>query len=130
MTFGKPFDMNELTLSHFNKRPRQRLNALVRRFDRSANETIAFDGRIVDFIKCLNHFHHLHRGIPGIYEHRLKRQTFDEVGIAQHLQKMLEFGLAISVNVIETIVDNPIGLRLGVDINTCDDTDTFNDTLL
>ena len=43
---------------------------------------------------------------------------------------MLEFGFPISVNVIKTVIDDPIRLRLRIDIDAGDNTDTFNDALL
>ena len=55
-----------------------------------------------------------------------KAKSLTKWGSVQHLQKMLEFGFPISVNVIETIVDDPIGVRLGIDINTRHNTDTLS----
>ena len=42
---------------------------------------------------------------------------------------MLKFGFTITVMVINAVVNDPVGMRLRVDINTRDDTDALDDSL-
>ena len=131
MSFPELLDMNEqLTFNRLRLCPCQRLNALIRSLYRCADETIAFQGRIIDFRNCFNRLHDVYGSIPRIYKHRLKGETFGEMCVLQHIQKMLQLRLTVSVNVIDAIIYDPIRMRLRMHIDARHDTDTFNDALL
>jgi hypothetical protein len=59
----------------------------------------------------------------------MERQSLVVDDVGEHLPRMVQFGLAVAVRVVQAEVGEPELVELGVDVNASDRTDAFDDGL-
>ena len=88
---------------------------------------LRFDLTIVKLLQFLDKAYDFTSGLPGIHQNGAKRQFLLVMTIAQHLQHVLNLGLAIPLRVIDAIIKYPKGIFFRIDIDTGDNPDTCDD---
>ncbi len=120
MTFGKILDMQGFAVLFFVLRPGQGVDSLVRTLTAPVVDlTIVFQRAVEDLVQALNLQHQFAFSIPTVHQHPTERQLLVGDGVVQHLADVVQFGFAISIWVINAVVDNPKLVRRRVDIPTC-----------
>jgi len=72
---------------------------------------------------------HLFGGIPTVHQDSPELQSFLVNAVQQHLLHVIKFAFAISVWIINPIVNDPKLIHVRVDVYTSDDPDAFGDSV-
>jgi hypothetical protein len=90
--FRKPFEFDQLAVFKFIGTPIKRIDSSVRLLSTSSIDlTIVFEWIVINLFPRLNEQHQVFSGIPGVHQHRLKRQSLVIGGLPR------VFGLFISI---------------------------------
>src|SRR5579883_10656 len=75
VVFGKAFDFKPLALLKLTLIPSERIDSLVRLLTtRLIDLAVGFEWAVVNLLERLNEQHQVFGGVPGVHQHRLKRQ--------------------------------------------------------
>jgi hypothetical protein len=87
---------------------------------------IILERAVVHFPERLNIQHQIFGGIPSVHQDSMERKLFVEHEVVEHVSYMVEFGLAITVGIIDAIVDEPELVGLRIDVDTGHDPNPFD----
>jgi len=130
MPLGKILDVEGFAMLLVVVSPRQAINALVGPFLMAViDQAIVFQWAVIDLVQALDVQHQLTLGIPCVHQHPTKRQFLVIQCVVKHLTHMIQFGLAVVVWVINSIVDDPELVKLRIDVHTGHDPNAFDQTV-
>ena len=106
MVLGKPLDLDLLALRQVGLIPRQRIHPPVRLLAAGIiHLAVIFERTVVVFLQRLNEPHHGFGRIPRVHQYGLEGQCLLIDDVAQHLTYMIEFAMAITVRVVNPVVN-------------------------
>src|SRR3954451_7805150 len=82
---------------------------------------------IVTLLQRLKEKHQVFGGIPGVHQHRCKRQLLLVDTIGEHLAYVIELAFAVTVRVIEAVVNYPKLVAFWVDVDARHHADALDD---
>ena len=93
------------------------------------NKTVISDRTIIQFPRSPDEQHHILCRIPCIHEYGTETQLPVIYAVCQHIPHMSGLGFSVSVRVENTEVGYPKFVFIGIDINTCYDSDSFDNAM-
>ncbi len=127
----KPSDLDQFAMHQLSFAPTERLNTPIRLLPTTiVYQAVALE-RAVESLAAVHSSdlkHDLFGGIPGVHQHRLKRQL-TMPNHQKHLPHMLQLALAIGIRIEDAVVYHPELLSTGVDVHTCDQPNASDHTL-
>jgi hypothetical protein len=113
------FDLDDFAMFLFGFRPVKTVHASVRSCaTRIIDLAIILERTVVNLVQPVNCEHHFFRGVPTIYQNCPKRQLFLVDTVEQHIAHVIQFGFAIAIRIINTVIDDPELVDLRIDIHT------------
>ncbi|OQA13842.1 MAG: hypothetical protein BWY63_03347 [Chloroflexi bacterium ADurb.Bin360] len=130
MALGKVFDMDGFAVLLCRSIPFQRLNAHIGlRPITFIDQAIAFERAIVQFAQALNPQHQFPFGIPGIHQHRPKRQLLVMDHVQHHLPHMIQFAFSVAVGIVDAVINNPELIQFRIHIHAGHNPDPTDDPM-
>jgi hypothetical protein len=86
--------------------------------DKACPYAVIFERTIIDLFQRLDEQHDFFGRIPAVHQDEAKQQVLLIDTIGQHVMHMIQLGLAISLRIIDAIVNDPELIRSGIDIHT------------
>src|SRR4030066_2568750 len=126
--FGKALDLHDFAALLFFFGPFQRIHSAIgQSAARIIYLTIVFEWAVIYLLqRFFNKEHHILRRIPAIHQHSIECNPLLVHTIGQHLMQMIQLRLAISIGIVDPIINNPKLVRRWVDIHTSHYTDPFD----
>lgn len=110
--------------------PFERIDSSVRlRTARIIDLAVVFERAVVDFLALFNRQHDFLGRIPTVHQDGPELQLLLVNTVQKHVLNVIEFALAVSVWVVNPIVDDPKLIQVRIDIHTSDDPDALDDAL-
>ena len=126
----KSFDLDDFSMPSLRILPRQGIDPPVRRAPaRIIHLPIALERTVVRLALGFDKQHQVFGGVPRIHQHGAKWQRLVMVGIAQHLLHMIELGLAIAVRIVNAVINDPMLLRLRINIHAGHHANALDDAM-
>lgn len=129
--FGKPLDLDDLSVRSFALTPTERIDMPVSRCAaRVIDQAIALQWAVIDLANRFDEQHQLLRRVPRIHEHGAASQLLVMDHIGQHIAHMIELGQAIVLRVVNPVIDDPVLSGIQIHIHTRHDADAFDNPVL
>src|SRR5271157_4265552 len=123
----KAFDLDQFAMFLFTLGPRQRIHSPIRLGTaRIIDLAVILERTVEDLVEPIDRQHHLLGGVPAVHQHRPELQELLVDTVHQHLVRMLQLGLAVSLRIIDAIINDPELVQDRVDIHAGDHPDPFD----
>lgn len=128
MLLGKALELDHFAMLLLRLRPLQSIHPPVRLIStRIVHLAVVFERAVVDFLQVLNQKHAFLGRIPAIHPYEAKHKVLLIDTMQQHILDMIQFGFAIPVRIINSIIDDPKLVQGGVDVHACYNAHPFDD---
>jgi len=128
--FGEIFYFQNLTMAESVIAPSDGICVSVRSDSEGIiNRTVISDRTVIQFPRASGEQHHIFCRIPCIREYGTETQLPVIYAVCQHIRHMSELGFPVSVRVGNTEVGYPKSIFIGIDINTCYDSDSSDNAM-
>ena len=128
--FGKFVNLDGLAMKDVLRAPSQILGLAVRIFSaRIIDQSIGFDRANERQLERVDQDHQIFGRVPRVHQHRPQWQALLRQGPCEHFTHMIELAFAVPFGIKQTIIDDPILAALGVDIQTIDHSNAFDQSV-
>ncbi len=128
VVFREAFDLDHFTPLSCGGIPPQDIYAPIGlRATEVIHLPVVFERTVVHLPQGFDEEHEVCGRLPTIPQHRLNGQPFLVHHIREHLMDMIKLGVAVALGIVETVVNEPKLIGLGIAIDTGHHADTFDD---
>jgi len=130
VVFGKALDFDRLAVRESLSIPLQRINMPVGRFAFGVvDQPVAAQRAVVGLAQRLDEQHQILRGVPRIHQDPSERQLLVMDHVGQHVTHVIEFGFAVTVRIVNAVIDDPVFAALRIHVEAVHYADALDDAV-